>query len=82
MNDYDWLKTVYDDLCGYIHFSNKHFFDSLQTFNDETRSVGFSFGGEDEKYPEHSWVEIIDCFTMSLKILFLYFDAWIENKSK
>jgi hypothetical protein len=80
--DYDWLKVVYDDLCGYIHFSNKHFFDSLQSFDDKNLSVGVSFGGEDDKYPERAWVEIIDCFTISLNILFLYFDAYIESKSK
>ncbi|MBU2978786.1 hypothetical protein [Alteromonas sp. C1M14] len=79
--EYDWLQKVYDDLCGYIHFSNKHIFDSFDSFDDESRKIEFSFGNDDHKYPEYSWVEIADCFTMSLKILFLYIDAWVDSKA-
>jgi hypothetical protein len=79
--EYDWLQKVYDDLCGYIHFSNKHIFDSFNSFDDENRKIEFLFGNEDHKYPEYSWVEIVDCFTMSLNIFFVYLDAWVDSKA-
>ena len=79
--EYDWLQKVYDDLCGYIHFSNKHFFDSFNSFDDEQRKIEFSFGNEDEKYPGYSWIEIVDCFTMALNLFFIYLDAWVVSKA-
>ena len=79
--DYPWLPIVYDKLCGYVHFSEQHLFNSVQSVNDEERTLTFAIGKEDNQYPEQSWVEAVDCFTNSVHILFYYLNSWVETKN-
>jgi len=79
--EYPWLKDVYNKLCGYIHFSEKHIFNAVQKTNDEERTITFHIGKEDEQYPESSWIEVVDCFTESVNIFFYYLESWIETKN-
>lgn len=79
--DYPWLPTVYDKLCGYVHFSEQHLFNSVQNVNDQDRTLTFAIGKEDNQYPEKSWVEAVDCFTNSVHILFYYLNSWIATKN-
>ncbi|WP_075178397.1 hypothetical protein [Neptunomonas phycophila] len=80
-DDYPWLPTVYDKLCGYVHFSEQHLFNSVQKINYEERTLTFSIGKEDKQYSEKSWIETVDCFTHSVHILFYYLNSWIETKN-
>lgn len=80
-NDYPWLPKVYDKLCGFVHFSEQHLFNSVQSVNDEKNTVTFAIGKQDEQYPESSWIEIVDCFTNSVYIFFYYLNSWIATKN-
>ncbi|OOF32802.1 hypothetical protein [Salinivibrio costicola] len=79
--EYPWLKDVYKNLCGYIHFSGSHLSNAVQSLNDNDRTVTFHIGKEDIQYPECSWTEAVDCFTNAINILFYYIDGWIQTKS-
>ncbi|MCP3429550.1 hypothetical protein [Opacimonas viscosa] len=79
--EYPWLKDVYKNLCGYVHFSGSHLSNAVQSFNDNERTVTFHIGKEDIKYPEWSWTEAVDCFTSAVNILFYYIDGWIQTKN-
>ncbi|MCG9665823.1 hypothetical protein L1D26_22495 [Vibrio mediterranei] len=80
-SDYPWLKGVYKNLCGYVHFSEEHLFNAVQSLNDNERAMMFHIGKEDNQYPEYSWMEVVDCFTNAVHILFYYFDSWIKTKN-
>lgn len=75
-----WLKKVYENLCGYIHFSEQHLFSSVQSVDDETRSFEFTITGEDSKYPESSWLEVIECFNAATDIFLSYLAGWVVTK--
>ncbi|MGI2258929.1 hypothetical protein [Shewanella sp. GXUN23E] len=79
--EYPWLKDIYKNLCGYIHFSGSHLSNAVQSLNDNERTVTFHIGKEDIQYPEWSWTEAVDCFTNAISILFYYIDGWIQTKN-
>ncbi|MFA5214673.1 hypothetical protein [Sulfuricurvum sp.] len=79
--EYPWLKDVYDNLSGYIHFSAKHLFNAVEKVNNDTRTLSIKIGKEDLQYPEWSWVETVDCFTESVNIFFHYLNGWVATKN-
>lgn len=79
--DYPWLKSVYKNLCGYVHFSGSHLFNAVQNLDDNERTITFHIGKEDIQYPEWSWTEAVDCFTNAIHILFYYINGWIQTKN-
>ncbi|MBT1446059.1 hypothetical protein KJI95_16305 [Shewanella sp. JM162201] len=79
--EYPWLKDVYKNLCGYVHFSGSHLSNAVQSLNDNERMVTFHIGKEDIQYPEWSWIEAVDCFNNAVNILFYYIDGWIHTKN-
>ena len=79
-NKYPWLPRVYKNLSGYIHFSNSHLFHPIQEVDDESRTIKFEIQEEDEKYPEESWLEVVNCFNESVDIFIKYLEGWIFTK--
>ena len=78
--DYPWLPKVYKNLSGYVHFSEQHLFSPVQSVNNGSRTVQYVIHEEDTKYPEFSWVEVIDCFNESIDIFVKYLKGWIFTK--
>jgi hypothetical protein len=79
--EYPWLQTVYTNLSGYIHLSGSHLFHPVQSIDNETRSIQFAIQEEDTKFPEFSWVEVVDCFNESIDIFVKYLEGWIFTKA-
>jgi len=78
--EYPWISTVYKNLSGYIHLSDNHIFSSVQKVDDGTRSIEFAIQEKDTKFPEFSWVEVIDCFNETIDIFMKYLEGWIFTK--
>jgi hypothetical protein len=79
--EYPWLSKVYKNLSGYIHFSESHLFHPVQEIDDESRSIKYAIQEEDTKFPEFSWVEVIDCFSESVDIFTKYLEGWVFTKA-
>jgi hypothetical protein len=79
--EYPWLTKVYKNLSGYVHLSEQHIFSSMQDLNEDARSVQLVIGEKDTKYPESSWLEILNCFNESTDIFIKYLEGWIFTKS-
>jgi hypothetical protein len=78
--EYSWISDVYKNLSGYIHFSDSHLFGPVQRVDSETRSIEFAIQDEDTKYPEFSWLEVVDCMNESIDIFMKYLEGWIFTK--
>lgn len=78
--EHPWLKGVYDNLSGYIHFSQLHLFNAVEKINDDIRTLSINISKEDLQYPEWSWIETVDYFTESVNIFFHYLNGWIATK--
>lgn len=61
LENFPWLKKVYENLSGYIHFSNAHINSSLLNIGDDGK-FDFRISEYDFDYPEASWLEVLDCF--------------------
>jgi len=79
--NYPWLPTVYKNLSGYVHFSDQHLFNPVQSIDNASRTVQYVIYEKDTKYPEFSWVEVIDCFNESTDIFIKYLKGWIFTKA-
>ena len=78
--EYPWLKDVYKNLSGYIHFSSAHLFNTIENVDNEMKTMAIKIGKEDLQYPEWSWIETVDCFTSSINIFLKYLNSWIAVK--
>ncbi len=77
--DYPWLRNVYNDLSGYVHFSGSHLFGAIHKTNTDTGEIVLGIGKN--KYPESSWIEAVDCFTEAVAIFLYYLSSWIATKN-
>ncbi|MGI8733751.1 MAG: hypothetical protein ACR2LM_10685 [Pyrinomonadaceae bacterium] len=72
-----WLPRVYESLSGYVHFSGEHLFSPLQ---ETEGGVEIEIHETDTKYPESSWLEVIECFNEATDIFIEYLVGWIKTK--
>ena len=75
-----WLPKVYESLSGYIHFSGSHVFDSVNSVGEEGRTISFEISATDHKYPEFSWIEVLECTRESTSLLAKYLDGYTVTK--
>jgi hypothetical protein len=79
-DEYPWLPSVYKNLCGYVHFSGSHMIDSISDIGDEVGTIEFEISATDLKFPEFSWVEVLECFRKSTSILSWYLQGYSNTK--
>jgi len=78
--DYPWLPDVYAELSGYVHFSGSHIASSVGALaNDRTMEIEIS--ELDLRFPEFSWVEILECFRETTSMLRNYLDGYQLTKN-
>lgn len=76
-----WLPAVYKNLSGYVHFSGEHIYTSVESVQAETNSIAFAVTDVDLKFPESSWVEILECFREATAMLGKYLHGYIATKN-
>jgi hypothetical protein len=57
--DHPWLPDVYESLSGYVHFSASHVFDTIHSL--EGNAISWEIARTDDKFPDSSWIEILEC---------------------
>jgi hypothetical protein len=73
--EHPWLPDVYSSLSGYVHFSGSHITDSVSTLKEDGR-IRFEVTAEDLKFPEFSWLEVLECFRETTSILARYLHGY------
>jgi hypothetical protein len=79
--DMPWLPEVYRNLSGYVHFSGSHIFDSIAKLDENERIAHFQIAESDTKFPERSWLELIECFLETSTAFRAYLDGYAKTKS-
>lgn len=68
--EHSWVRRVYEFTSGYVHFSERQFFDSIHTLgSDQERTMKLQISHIDSKFPEFSWAELAACFNQLTEIL-------------
>jgi hypothetical protein len=75
-----WLPAVYEHLSGYVHFSGAHISDAIEDLGEQDRTIQFLIADQDLKFPEFSWIEILECFREATSILGTFLQGWGATK--
>jgi hypothetical protein len=65
---FPWVQEVYDNLCDFGHFSNRHIFTSMTGADDATRTVSFQVSAKDPPRPDADYFEIVEGFFETMRI--------------
>jgi hypothetical protein len=76
---FPWLERVYKKTSGYVHLSGTHIHHTmLDVLDDNTLTMKIS--DLDADLPEELYLEAIEAFRESIKVLLVYVDGWIYTK--
>lgn len=78
--DHQWLPAVYESLSGYVHFSGSHVYDSISDFEADRGAISVEVACTDLKYPEFSWIEVLECSREATAMLAYYLRGYIKTK--
>lgn len=79
--EYPWASRLYEATSGYVHFSNKHHFNTVNHVDDKERSVEFGIGVSDINIPAGTREEAIDAMIEITKALLKYLHGWAFTKA-
>ena len=79
-SEYPWLPAVYENLCGYVHFSGSHIYDSVANAGEQDKTITFEVSDTDLNFPEFSWVEILECFREATAMLGKFLNGYGRTK--
>jgi hypothetical protein len=65
---YPWVQEVYDNLCDFGHFSNRHVFNAMTGANDASHTVHFQVSAKDPPRPDADYFEIVEGFFETMRI--------------
>jgi hypothetical protein len=74
-----WVKKVYYSTSGYVHLSEKHFFNAMQA-SGEDHKFTLKITDRDEFVPDALYIEAIEAFKATTDILFEYVYGWAYTK--
>jgi len=80
VKDYPWISDLYENASDYIHLSNKHVFNAIQASKTGDGKFAAKVSAEDEYIPDETYLEAIQLFDATTKVLFSYFSGWIATK--
>lgn len=75
-----WIQKVYRETSGYIHFSEKHIFNTIRPAKDIDMTVEMVIAKDDPFIPDNIYIEILDAFSYSTELLLKYIKGWIFTK--
>jgi hypothetical protein len=73
---YPWVKRMYENLCDFVHLSNRHFFTSVASLNETDRSFKFEISAKDVPRPDSDYFEIVEGFLEAMKISLALAAGW------
>lgn len=79
--EYPWITSLYKETSGYVHFSHKHHSNTIDSFNDEERSIVFRVSAKDVNIPDGIREEAIDAMAEITKALLRYLYSWAYTKN-
>jgi len=71
---YPWVEKVYMETSGYIHLSEKHFYNAIQA--EEHHHLNMKITDEDAYIPDGVYIEAIEAFKAATDLLFEYIYGW------
>jgi hypothetical protein len=64
--EFPWVKRMYENLCDFIHFSNRHLFAAAMQAGD--RTFHLAIGAQDPLREERDYYEAVEAFYESMRV--------------
>jgi hypothetical protein len=77
---YPWVKKVYENLCDFIHLSNRHFFTSIAKMDDTERTFHLQISAQDTPRPDSDYFEIVEGFYEMMRITSTIAAGWHQAR--
>jgi hypothetical protein len=77
---YPWVAKVYQKTSGYIHLSEQHIFQAIESVEEQERVIKIKMSAEDKELPEQTYVEAVEAFCSATKVFHHYVEGWIVTK--
>jgi len=74
----EWISSVYEKTCGYVHFSESHFHKTLLSAKDGKIEVGI--GDKAKPIPDSALEEACAAYQAITMELLRYLDGWLHTK--
>ncbi|RYZ82790.1 MAG: hypothetical protein EOP04_21335 [Proteobacteria bacterium] len=75
---FPWIKNVYRETSGFIHFSEKHIYSSITSYKDGTFEAAIT--GGDIGVTEELRREAIDAMAAATKLVIDLLHNWVDIK--
>ena len=76
-----WMTHVYGHASGYIHLSEKHFFDAISKKDGVENVLSLKIGPGSEHIPDSAYAEVIHTFSEATKVFLSLIHQWTETKN-
>jgi len=76
-----WVAGVYKHSSGYIHLSEKHFFDAIKKKEGVENVLSLKIGPGSEHIPDSTYAEVINTFSEATKVFLGLIHQWTETKN-
>jgi len=77
---YSWIEDLYKNTSGYVHLSEKHIWNAIQSGNKE-HTMYFKITEVDAFVTEEVYIDAVRDFQRSTDVLFEYIYGWINVKN-
>ena len=81
VQDYPWVRTVYEEGSRYIHLSDKHIFSALRAEEQEGH-ISMKISDTDAFVTDDMYIEAITTFYHCVDILHSYVMGYVDMKRK
>jgi len=81
--EFQWVPSVYERTCGYIHLSSAHLMSAITPQYEEGESFQFKVkvSAEDKPLPASVYIEASDAFCATTEIFLSYIHGWVFTKA-
>jgi hypothetical protein len=77
---FSWIAKVYEKTSGYIHLSEQHIFQALESLDGEERTLCIKVSATDKELSEKVYCEVIEAFCAATEMFLYYVEGWIFTK--
>ena len=77
---FSWVKEVYGKTSGYIHLSEQHIFQAVESLDEEERTLCIKVSATDKELSEKVYCEVIETFCAATEMFLYYVKGWIFTK--
>lgn len=74
--EHNFVTPLYEQTCGFVHFSNTHIYYSMQNIKDDG-TFSFPLRVKDFGVKDEILIQAIDAFKSSTNVLLKYIEGWI-----